>query len=199
MDKKDIILKLHEIGAIQVGEFTLASGLISNVYIDIRRIISYPSLLKAISEEMWSHLSGTQADLICGVPYTALPTATHMSIEQNVPMIMVRKEAKKYGTKKQIEGVYKKGQTCYIIEDLVTTGGSVIKVANLLEAEGLLIKDVVVLIDRQQGGKTALQENNYQLHAVLTITEVFDVLAKENRLTSTEEDLVDQYFKTLEF
>lgn len=198
MDKKDIILKLHEIGAIQVGEFTLASGMTSNVYVDIRRIISYPSLLKAISEEMWSHLHGTQADLICGVPYTALPIATHMSIAQDIPMIMVRKEAKKYGTKKQIEGVYEKGQTCYIIEDLVTTGGSVLKVANLLEAEGLVINDVVVLIDRQQGGNESLQTKNYRLHAVLKITEVFEVLIEEKRLSSAEQGLVKDYYETLE-
>ena len=176
MDKKEIIKKLYEIGAIQTGEFTLASGLTSQIYIDIRRIISYPSLLKAIADAMWHCLQGAKADLICGVPYTALPIATYLSLQHDVPMIMVRKEPKTYGTKKSIEGIYKPGNTCYIIEDLITTGGSILKVADLLEAEKIQIRDVVVLIDRQQGGKENLQARGFCVHAVMTLAEILDVL-----------------------
>ena len=197
MDKQAVICQLYDIGAVRVGEFTLASGLTSNIYIDLRQIISYPELLKAVSELIWASLSGVKADLMCGVPYTALPIATAIALENNIPMVMVRKEPKKYGTKKQVEGVFKPGQSCYMIEDLVTTGGSVIKAANILEAEGLKVNDVAVLIDRQQGGKANCQTNQYHLHAVMTITEVIDVLREAGKLSDEENGLVDKHLQTL--
>ncbi|KAF5271526.1 hypothetical protein FQR65_LT05146 [Abscondita terminalis] len=115
--------------------------------------------------------------LLCGVPYTALPMATAVSLEQNLPMLMCRKETKNYGTKKQIEGVFKFGQDCLIIEDVVTTGGSALQIAEVLKKHGLQVKDIVVLVDRQQGGKEALLAAGYQLHSVFTLNEL--VLTKQ--------------------
>lgn len=179
---KDLILKLYEINAVKFGEFKLKSGIMSPIYIDLRVTVSHPDVLKMVAEAMWDKVKNTKFDLICGVPYTALPIATVMSVEHNVPMIMRRKEVKDYGTRKAIEGKYEAGQNCLIIEDLVTSGSSVFETIEPLELEGLKISDIVVLVDREQGGKKHLQEKGYNLHSVITISEMLNVLELEGKL-----------------
>ncbi|ERR1043165_4407909 len=172
MEKQTLLDALINIGVIKWGEFTLRSGEISPIYIDCREIISYPPLLRNIAKVLWDKIKHLKPSLLCGVPYTALPMATAVSLEQNLPMLMCRKETKNYGTKKQIEGVFKSGQDCLIIEDVVTTGGSVLQIADSLKKHGLQVKDIVVLVDRQQGGKEALLAAGYQLHSVFTLNEL---------------------------
>ena len=95
-----IILQLYDMGAIKFGKFTLKSGLSSPFYIDLRETVSFPLLLKEIAEALWSKIAHLQYDRICGVPYTAIPFASTLSILHEKPMVMRRKEAKEHGTKK---------------------------------------------------------------------------------------------------
>lgn len=186
--KEEIALALHEIGAVKFGEFTLKSGIVSPIYIDLRLLISYPKVLKLISSAMIEIAEGLEFNVIAGIPYTALPIATTISVEKDWPMVYARKEVKDYGTKKKIEGVYKEGDTALIIDDLITTGGSKFETVEPFEASGLKIADFLVLVDREQGGGRLLEEKGYKLHSVIGINELLDILNQNGKIDSNHYD-----------
>ena len=165
---------LLQAGCIKFGEFTLKSGLKSPIYIDLRQIISYPKLLAEVAQAYLPIISNLQFSRIAGLPYAAIPIATAISLAGNYPMIYPRKEVKAYGTKAKIEGEYHAGETVVVIDDLATTGGSKFEAIEKLTGAGLVVKDVVVLVDRQSGAKESLAEAGYAMHAVLTISEMLD-------------------------
>jgi len=181
--REDLVFALHDIGAFKFGQFKLKSGMMSPFYLDLRVIISFPHVMEAVRDFMWKKVANLSFDCVCGVPYTALPMATALAIKYNKPMIIKRKGgAKGYGTKKAIEGVYHKGQQCLIVEDLVTSGLSVFETIDPLVAEGIIVKDVVVLVNREQGGESNLNVNGINLHAVFKITEVLPILLAAKRI-----------------
>ena len=141
---------------------------------------------------MWESVKGSKFDLVCGVPYTALPIATCMSLNHDIPMVMRRKEKKDYGTKQLIEGVFTKAQHCLIIEDVITTGGSIIETASDLQDAGLVIKDVVVLIDREQGGRENL-EKHFTVHTILHLSEIFNTLLKSDLISAEERSIIEKF------
>jgi orotate phosphoribosyltransferase len=165
---------LLDAGCIKFGEFTLKSGLKSPIYIDLRRIISHPKLLADIAQAYLPLISNLQFSRIAGLPYAAIPIATAISLAGNYPMIYPRKEVKTYGTKAEIEGEYHAGETVLVIDDLATTGGSKFEAIEKLTGAGLVVKDVVVLVDRQSGAKESLEQAGYNMHAVLTIRQLLE-------------------------
>ncbi len=192
MDNSQLVTSLYKIGAIKFGHFTLKSGQTSSIYVNLRQVISYPELLRAIANLLWEKIRSCRFDSLCGVPYTALPIATCMSLQHSVPMLIRRKEKKDYGTKQKIEGVFKKGEHCLIIEDVVTSGGSIIETAADLEEEGIKITDAAVLIDREQGGKENLNQKKYKMHAALTLSEVLQILSDSNLISEAERVIINQ-------
>lgn len=165
---------LLEAGCIKFGTFTLKSGLQSPIYIDLRQIISYPKLLANVAQAYLPIVSSLQFSRLAGLPYAAIPIATAISLAGNYPMIYPRKEVKTYGTKAEIEGEYHAGETVLVIDDLATTGGSKFEAIEKLTGAGLVVKDIVVLVDRQSGAKESLAQAGYALHAVLTISQLLD-------------------------
>jgi uridine monophosphate synthetase len=165
---------LLEAGCIKFGDFILKSGLQSPIYIDLRQIISHPKLLADVAQAYLPLLANLQFSRIAGLPYAAIPIATAVSLAGNYPMIYPRKEAKSYGTKAQIEGEYHVGETVVVIDDLATTGGSKFEAIEKLTGVGLVVKDVVVLVDRQSGAKESLEQAGYSMYAVLTIGQLLD-------------------------
>jgi uridine monophosphate synthetase len=161
-------------GCIKFGSFTLKSGLQSPIYIDLRQIITYPKLLEQVGQAYLPILKNLQFSRIAGLPYAAIPIATAISLAGNYPMIYPRKEVKTYGTKAEIEGQYQAGETVVVIDDLATTGGSKFEAIEKLTGVGLMVKDVVVLVDRQSGAKESLEQAGYSLHAVLTISQLLE-------------------------
>jgi uridine monophosphate synthetase len=181
--------ELLSAGCIKFGSFTLKSGLQSPIYIDLRQIITYPKLLEQVGAAYLPLLKGLKIDRIAGLPYAAIPIATAISLAGNYPMIYPRKEAKSYGTKAEIEGEYHAGDTVVVIDDLATTGGSKFEAIEKLTAVGLIVKDVVVLVDRQSGAKESLEQAGYSMHAVLTIRQLLDYWEKTNKV---EKDKIEE-------
>ena len=186
--------ELLSAGCIKFGEFTLKSGLMSPIYIDLRQIITYPKLLESIAQAYLPLLSTLQFSRLAGLPYAAIPIATAISLAGNYPMIYPRKEAKSYGTKAEIEGEYHAGETAVIIDDLATTGGSKFEAIEKLTGAGLVVKDVVVLVDRQSGAKESLAQAGFAMHAVLTIGQLLEYWESTGKV---EKDQIDATRKFL--
>lgn len=187
--RKSLADRLLEAGCIKFGNFTLKSGLQSPIYIDLRQIISYPMLLSEIAQAYLPLLSHLRFSRIAGLPYAAIPIATAISLAGNYPMIYPRKEAKVYGTKADIEGEFHAGETVVVIDDLATTGGSKFEAIEKLTGAGLLVKDIVVLVDRQSGARESLAQAGYAMHAVLTISQLLEYWG-ENR--KVEKDKIEE-------
>jgi uridine monophosphate synthetase len=180
---------LLEAGCIKFGNFTLKSGLQSPIYIDLRQIITYPKLLEQVGAAYLPLLKDLKFDRIAGLPYAAIPIATAISLAGNSPMITPRKEVKTYGTKAEIEGEYHAGEIVVVIDDLATTGGSKFEAIEKLTGVGLIVKDVVVLVDRQSGAKESLAQAGYSMHAVLTIGQLLDYWEENGKV---EKDKIEE-------
>jgi len=197
-DPRDsLTLDLAEIGAIRFGEFTLASGKVSPIYVDLRLLASHPAVLRQVARayadllraEVGADETGARMRL-AAIPYAALPIGTAVALELDLPLIYPRKEVKDYGTLRQIEGEYEPGDWVVVLDDLITTGGSKLAAIEPLKAAGLEVRDVVVLIDREQGGGAELAEAGYHLHSVLRLSEMLDVLAGAGRISEGQREEV---------
>ena len=172
MKKIEVLNQLREVQVLQHGLFTLKSGQQSNLYIDLRRLVSFPQLLKNVAELMWNQMKDLHSDFICGIPYNGILISTSISISYNRPQLLVRKERKDYGTKKQVEGVYTQGQSVLLIEDVITTGRSVRDTCQILREEGLIVNQVICFVLREDIAREKLQANNCQLHSVFNLQDM---------------------------
>ncbi|KAF1382344.1 hypothetical protein PFLUV_G00142800 [Perca fluviatilis] len=179
-----LILKLHDVNAVKFGEYKLKSGMLTPIYIDLRVLVSYPALMNQVSSLIYQRVQeeGLQFDSVCGVPYTALPLATIICSRHELPMLIRRKEAKDYGTKRLVEGSFQEGDICLIIEDTVTSGSSILETAEVLNKGGLKVTDAVVLMDREQGGVDMLASQGIKLHPIISMFKLLNVLLAAERI-----------------
>jgi uridine monophosphate synthetase len=178
-----VALGLHDLGAVKLGQFILKSGKISPIYIDLRLLVSDPALMGLVGKALAGLLAGLRFDRIAAIPYGGLPIGQAVSLATRKPLLYPRREAKEYGTKKLIEGAFTAGETVVVLDDLVTTGASKVEALAPLREAGLKVSDVVVLVDREQGGREELAAAGLTLHAALTVSQLLDALVRHDRVS----------------
>uniref|UniRef100_A0A1A9V6T5 Uridine 5'-monophosphate synthase n=1 Tax=Glossina austeni TaxID=7395 RepID=A0A1A9V6T5_GLOAU len=193
--KKSLVLKLYEINAFKFGNFKMKVGINSPVYFDLRVIVSYPEVMQTISNLVADYMKehNLVAKHVCGVPYTALPIATIVAVKENIPMLVRRKEAKSYGTKKLIEGIFRLGDTCLIIEDVVTSGSSILDTIRDLKQEGIQVTDAIVVVDREQGGAKNIADHSIRMHSLFTLSFLMNTLLEAGKIERSIVDSVAKY------
>ena len=192
---ESLITGLADLGAVKFGNFTLASGTQSPIYIDLRLLVSQPKLLALAAAAYAALLADLPCDRIAGVPYAALPIGTAVALAADKPLIYPRKEAKAHGLGKDIEGAWQPGERVVVIEDLITKGGSTLQTVERLRAVGLQVEHVIVLIDREQGGVANLAAAGVTAHAVFTVSEVLATLVQSGKLDEAKRQEVLQFIR----
>ncbi|GMS79904.1 hypothetical protein PENTCL1PPCAC_2079, partial [Pristionchus entomophagus] len=184
---RNVLRLMTKYGVFKLGEFTLKSGQRSPIYIDLRESFGHTDLMRVMCESIQGLIESVEKEKpyvgIVGVPYAALPYASILSQYTSQPLLIIRKEAKSYGTKKLIEGSYAPGQRVIVVEDVVTTGQSLKEVIGILRKDGLVVEDVFCLLDRNQGGPENLKELNVTLHSLLNMEKVLAFLSAVGRLS----------------
>ncbi|OGS01956.1 MAG: hypothetical protein A2V88_08505 [Elusimicrobia bacterium RBG_16_66_12] len=173
-DRARLADRLIESNCVRFGDFLLKSGLRSPIYIDLRRLGSFPDLLDMVARAYALLIARLPFDRLAAIPYAALPIGTALCLRIGRPLIYPRLDIKEYGTRSAVEGDYRFGETALLVDDLATTGSSKFEAIERLRAVGLLVHDVVVLIDRQSGATAALAESGIRLHAVFTLSALLD-------------------------
>lgn len=196
---KAIIEKLYKINAIKFGDFTLSSGKHSVYYLDLRIIPSYPELFSQICKMIVDYLESSNIlsniQVIAGVPVAGLSYSTLVAYLTKKPLIFVRSEPKKHGTQKQIEGVFEKDSEALVIDDVLTTGGSLKKSILAMRKYDLKVSHAIILINREEGGVENLKEIGVTVHSLFTITEVADILRESNIITDEEVRKIQKQIK----
>ncbi len=160
--------------ALMYGDFTLASGKKSEYYIDIKKASTDPYVLETIADEMAREiqLRGLEVDKIAGVVLGSIPLAVALSLRTKIPYIMVRREKKDHGTQKMIEGSLAAGEKVLMVEDVVTSAGSVLEAIGIVRAAGGAVSEVLCVVNRQEGGEQKLNDIGVRLSALVTAEDI---------------------------
>jgi len=170
MDKEELTQLLKECGAIQFGRFVLTSGAVSDYYIDIKKASTNPTVLKKIAEAMTEYIGGY--DLLAGMELGAVPLVVALSLETNIPYVIIRKGKREHGTGKQIEGRDVKNKHVLIIEDVTASGGSVVKTIQILRQNQAKVDEVLVVVDRESGAEEKLQNLDVSFIPLLSVSDI---------------------------
>jgi len=181
---KEFSIFLHENKIIQFGDFTLASGKKSPYYVDLRLVSSYPhqfrNMVKYLQNEIIKDIGLDKFDSLVSVPTGGLVIASALAIETVKPLIYVRSKPKDYGTSKSIEGKVWEGLKAVMIDDVATTGGSVVNaIKSLMEAK-IKVEDAYVIVNRMEGAEEALKKQGVTLHALSNIIQITKSLHEHN-------------------
>lgn len=178
--KTKLIELLKANNVIKFGKFTLSSGKESDYYVDMKKAITMPEILECVAHLITEQIKDDEVDKIAGPALGAVPIATATSLISKKPMLMIRKQKKSYGTSKQIEGELVEGDNVVIVEDVTTTGGSLLKAIDVIEDNGGHITQAFVIVDREEGAQSAFEEKNIKFNPLLTISEFKSYLDQKN-------------------
>jgi orotate phosphoribosyltransferase len=178
--KAEICRVLNKIGALQFGAFKLTSGKISPYYIDLRVVPSFPDAFQKICNLYTSFvkekIGAENFERVAGTPMAGMPFATLIAYHMKKPFIYIRKGVRLHGRQRRVEGVLAPGDRVLLVDDLITTGLSLRRAAKAVIAEGGVVNDAVVLLDRMEGGEEKLKKSGIRLHALLNISEAANML-----------------------
>lgn len=184
---------LWELGAVQFGDFTLGrTTLHSPVYVNLRLLISNPRALARAARVMHQEVQTLQRmrhphvqpfQRVAGIPFGGLHLATAFSLQSKVPMVYIHPSRERDGSSAYVEGLYQRGETVLLIDDLITSGGNVIETAAFLQMHaGLRVRDVLVLLDRQEGARERLRHHGYNLISILGLETLLNYLMASGRI-----------------
>ncbi len=172
--KEELIRMIFKENVIRFGHFILTSGRESDYYIDIKKLITNPRALKLIAElmEEKTRRLNIEFDKIAGPELGAVPIATALALKTGKPLLIIRKKKKEHGTGKQIEGDVNPGDRVLLVEDVTTTGGSVLRAAKILEENGARVAAICVVVDREEGAEDAIGRE-YTFLPLVTVGDLF--------------------------
>lgn len=188
--KTELSRILHKIGALKFGTFKLASGKISPYYIDLRIVPSFPDAFRKILDLYTSLIDMTVGaenfDRIAGVPTAGMAFASVIAYNFKKPFLYTRPKIKTHGRERRVEGVLMPGNRVLIVDDLITTGKSLLQAITAIRAEGGVVNDAVVLVNREEGGKQKLTNRNVTLHYILDAGEAAGKLYEIGAITEEQ-------------
>lgn len=171
--KEYLIDLLKENGVFLEGDFTLSSGKKSNYYINMKKAITEPEILSTISKLITQKIDLDDIDKVAGPALGAVPIATAVSLESKLPLLMIRKEKKGYGTSKLIEGELNEGDNVIVVEDVSTTGGSLLKAIRAINDNGGNVKRAFVVVDREEGASETFEKEGITLEPLISVKDFF--------------------------
>ena len=181
---KEFSTFLHENKIIRFGDFTLASGKKSSYYVDLRLVPSYPhqfrKMVKYLQNEIIKDIGLDKFDSLVSVPTGGLVIASALAIETVKPLIYVRSKPKDYGTSKSVEGKIHEGMKVVMIDDVATTGGSVVNGIKSLKEVKIKVEDAYVIVNRMEGADEALKDQGVTLHSITNIIQITKSLHEQN-------------------
>lgn len=188
---------LWESNCLDFGHFTLTSGKTSPYYVDLRLLPSHPKLFDTATDMATGLLEEVdlEFDRVCAVPTGGLPLGTLLAHKCESPLTYVRKKGKEHGEEQQIEGELDPGDRVLVVDDLITTGGSILTAIDALRSAGAEVNDCIVLLDRTQGGKENLAREDVKLHKVANIGPLVEELFNLNKISSSMRDEVKNYLQ----
>ncbi|KAG2474068.1 MAG: Orotate phosphoribosyltransferase [Nitrosopumilales archaeon] len=185
---KEFATFLHEKGAIKFGDFTLSSGKKSSYYVDLRMVASFPhqfrKMIKHLQNQIIEKVGLENFDYIVSIPTGGLVIASSLAFEIVKPLIYVRNKPKEYGTSKSIEGFIELGKKVLMIDDVVTTGGSIINAIETLKEAGIIVSDSFVIINRMEGATESLEAKGVKMHQLTDIFEITKILHEQNLVSN---------------
>lgn len=171
----DIPKLIQDVGAVKKGKFKLSNGSLTDYYIDKYVFETHPEVLHALADEISNRLSEKTIDVVAGPELGAVPLVTAVSLRTNIPSAYIRKGKKHYGTQARIEGRIEKGMRVAIVEDVTTTGGTILETAELVKEVGGIVEQMIVIVDRNAEAVENVREAGYDLEYLARVGEDFEI------------------------